>query len=263
MKAKELQIAIFWLLISTLVFLLDGRSVFAPLRSATGSVTIPVKAGLAGVREQILSPWEQIFLAREKGEQIAQMQDKLFLLSAQIARLQSVEEENERLRKLLGSPLSASWKFAPAQVVTQQENELILVSDYQPTPGTAVIIPSARQAALLVGVVDSVQGREIRAKLPSHQSFRIPVYVRNPSGDRTASGIVSADSGKVILSQVVSGESLETGFMVLTKNSSLPPDLLLGEVEQVLPHGGQTFKRARIKVAYEPVPEIVFFVTEF
>lgn len=262
MKGKGFQIAIFCFG-SLLLFLLDGQAVFSPLRSAVQAATIPLKAGLFDIREQVVLPFQQIFLARQKGEQIAGMQDKVSSLSAQIAQLESVEEENERLRILLGAPLSPAWKFAPAQVVARQENELILTSDYVASAGTAVIVPKAREAALLVGVVSNIQGREIRVILPSHQNFRIPAYVRPATGGaKTASGIVSGETGKVILSQVVSGESLEQGSLVLTKNTNLPPDLLIGEIEKVLPHGGQTFKKARVKVAYE-TSEIVFFVTEY
>lgn len=133
--------ALFWFLLALLIFFLDTREVFEPLRTAVQSVTIPVKAGLASSRESALSPFRFILLSRQKGEKITELEEKIASLSATLARVHSIEEENEKLRKLLGAPLPSSWKFSPARVVAQEEDILVLISDYNPTEGTPVIVP--------------------------------------------------------------------------------------------------------------------------
>lgn len=250
-------------ILSVLLIFLDGQGVLAPLRRGAQTVTLPAKNTLFIFKKSLLSPLQTFSSKQEAGQKIAELEGKIASLSAQLGQKQALERENEELRRLLGAPLSSSWKFAPARVVNKQADILLVTADFAPEAGTPVIIPADR-GAIFVGRVEEVLGREAKVVLGTHETSKIPAYAMTADGTKTAAGIVMGDGESAVLDQVLTGEALEQGFLVLTTGETgLPPDLLIGEVEKVIAEESRVWKRAKIKLAMREVSEFVFFLTEY
>lgn len=251
-----------YLIVSLLVFFLDSRNFFSPVRRTVQRASIPATSSLYAAKQSFLSQFSFIGKARGDAAKVAELEEKLAELAASNASLQAVKEENEALRKLLGSPLPPSWKFSPARLVRVSGDLATIAVVDQAQAGIPAIVP-AQSGGILVGRVDKVLGQEAVVKLPTHPDSRITANVRDKSGGRTASGILSGVGGFAILDQVLTAESLQEGDLVLTSgDAGFPPDLLIGEVAKVLTSDSGVAKKARVKTLWQP-DSFVFLLTKY
>lgn len=257
------RLSLLYLALSLFLLFLDGKGVFKGPRNLIQRVSVPVKTGLYKARLSFLLPFKFFSEGMKRGEEIAELEERLANLSAELARFQALEEENRELRRLLGAPLAPSWKFTPARVVTRGRSRVTIHMNEELPEGTPVIIPS-ENGGILVGKLGRILGQEGEVILPTHPESKIPAFTRSAAeGPKVATGIVVAEGEGAVLDQVLSGESLEKGDLVFTSgDGDLPPDLLVGTVEEVLPAQGQAWKRARLGLAFG-VAEFVFFMTDY
>lgn len=258
----EYRFFLLYLTLSSLLLFLDGKGVLEGSRRMFQRITVPVKTGLYTARLSFLSPFRFLQEGLTRGEKISQLNDKVASLSAEVASRQALEEENRQLRRLLGAPLASSWKFSPARVVVRGSDRLTVHMNGELPEGTPAIIPSEK-GGVLVGKLERRLGQEAEVILPTHPESKIPVFTRSLSeGPRVATGIVIGGEGAV-LDQVLTGESLKEGHLVFTSgDGGLPPDLLVGRVEEVLPAEGQAWQKARLGLAFV-VADFIFFVTDY
>lgn len=260
-----------YIILSVALIFLDSRGTFSPLRQAFQALTIPIKNSLYQTKQSFGAPFAFIARDVEEGRTLVRLEEEIASLSAQVMRTKALEEENENLRRLLGAPLPNLWKFIPARVVTREEDVIIVSGTPGQGEGTPVIVPASGNeqniatGGILIGKVRQVLGRETKVILPTHPGSRIPVFTRRAiTGARQASGILIGDKGSAILDQVLTGESLQSGDFVITSGGAgLPPDLLIGTVEEVLGPGSRAWQRASVKMALEEIPEYVFLISEY
>lgn len=239
----------FYLSAALLLVFLDNKGIVSPLRNVAQNLTIPPKSALFGLKKAA---------DLKGGERIGELEKEVNALRAQYAKMMVLEEENERLRKLLGSPLPASWKFTVSRVISKEEDFLI-TENTEAQKGMSVIIP-ADKGGILVGKVYEVRGREVKIMLPSHPDSRIPAFVRNEQGVKTASGIVVGEGRNAKLDQVLTSESLDKGYLVLTSGEGgVPPDLLIGEIDKVKREEGKAWQTAVLNLSLGN-PDYVFFL---
>lgn len=247
----------FYLSAALLLVFLDNKGIVSPLRNVAQNLTIPPKSALFGLKKAA---------DLKGGERIGELEKEVNALRAQHAKMMALEEENERLRQLLGSPLPASWKFTVSRVISKEEDFLI-TENTEAQKGMSVIIPADPPPAswrgrggILVGKVYEVRGREVKIMLPSHPDSRIPAFVRNEQGVKTASGIVVGEGRNAKLDQVLTSESLDKGYLVLTNGEGgVPPDLLIGEIEKIAREEGKAWQTASISLSLGS-PDYVFFL---
>lgn len=247
---------LFYFFISLTLLLLSSRGLIGPLYSLAQTVTVPVKTSLTNFKDTLVLPF-RLILTTDSGKKVVELRGEVASLSSQLAAVESLREENIQLRRLLGAPLPASWKFTPARVVGRFQDKLLVVGEV--SEGVPVIIPTGNPgfpAGILVGKTGQTYGRETEVFLPTHPESKIPAKTQD------SSGLVLGRGGIAELDQVLTGESLEEGDLVLTSGGSgIPADLLIGEVLEVT-SAGKTWKSARLNSPYEPA-DYVFLITDY
>ena len=256
--------AIVYLLLAVLLYFLDSRGTLGSVHSATQALTTPVRSFLFNTKQNILSPLSVFSDSSKQEQRVKELEEKNASLSAQLAKLTGLQEENEKMRRLLGTDLPPSWQFATARVVTVTADTLVLTSDHAPQDDTSVI--TTKESGIFVGRVQEVKGKEVQILLPSHSSSKIPVIVRDSeSGLRQASGIGVGRGGRAVLEQVLTSEQIKEGDLILTSGEGgVPEELLLGYVAEVSRVEGAAWQQAEIKSAVDLDDlDFVFFVTKF
>lgn len=256
-------LAIFYLLFSIFIYFLDSRGTLDFVHRGAQILTIPVRSWLYDSRVTLLSPLSVFSNSAKQSDQIRELEGRAASLSSQLADQKALEEENAKMRRLLGTNLPPNWQFAPARVVSISGDVMNVVSDYNAGVGTPVLTTS--EGGVLVGRVEKVVGRQTLVTLPTNISSKIPVIVRGQDGTRRASGIVVGQGGTARLEQVLSSESLETGDLILTSgDANLPPELLVGYVDKVSRNETSPWQEAGVKSAINISGlDYVFFVTKY
>ncbi len=253
----------FYFLFSIFIFFLDSRGALEFLHRGAQVLTIPVRSWLYDSRVTLLSPLSVFSSGEQNKQRISELEGRVASLSAQLGREQALEEENAKMRRLLGTNLPPNWQFAPGRVVSTSSDIMAMTSDYTPSVGVSVI--TSEENGILIGRVEKAVGKEVLVSLPTHISSKIPVIVRGQDGNRRASGIVVGQGRTARLEQVLASESLEKGDLVLTSgDANLPPELLIGYVDKVNRSQASPWQEAGVKSAIDPSGlDYVFFVTKY
>jgi rod shape-determining protein MreC len=173
------------------------------------------------------------------------LEGKLRQLAVEQNQLSTCLEENEKTKKLLGSPLPAKWQFLEARIVSQTEPFKINKGKaYGVVEGMMVISEN-----ILIGKVISVEESFSVIEKIDSPSLKIPVVIKKPGqGAVQARGLLSGQyKNKLFLDRVLQGEMIQKGDLVVTSGEEgWLPDLLIGQIEEVVPKSAELYQRAQV-----------------
>jgi rod shape-determining protein MreC len=241
---KNLILFLILLFFSFLFLLLDKQNWFLKVKNV---FSFP----LVWTQGQILSASQgtkDLLFGLNQNDQ----EKKLFLLEGKLRQL-AVEqnqlstclEENEKVKKLLGSPLPAKWQFLEARVSSQTEPFKINKGKVHGV-GEGMMVISEN---ILIGRVSSVEENFSLFEKVDSPSLKIPVVVKK-SGQASiqARGLLSGQyKNKLFLDRVLQGEMIQKGDLVVTSGEEgWLPDLLVGQIEEVVPKSAELYQRAQV-----------------
>lgn len=243
-ESKSWKLFLFLVFLSLILFFLDKKGL---LRKPKSFFHQPI----LGIQRFFYSSFSSFFsfnpLASKKqlNFKIKELEEKLSKLSSVENDLQVCQEENQKMRKLLGSPLPPSWKFLPAKVVAWGEKIKIDKGEKEGVKKGMVVVLEKN----LVGKVDQV-GEDFSLLItPQTPQVKIPVLVRRPKGEAIqAEGLLVSLGGQIILDQVLQKEDIQEGDLVVTKGDDWPADILIGEIEEVFPLSADVYRKAKVKL---------------
>ena len=239
------------LLIALLFFFLASKSWFAKV---LGVFSKP----MASVEKILLENyqkgtfWTTYFATiKTKDQQIFQLQWRLNQLALEQNQLSSCLEENDKIKKLLGSPLPAQWQFMEAKVLGISERMKIDKGQKDGIKEGMMVISEN----ILVGKVIKINENNALVQLLSDSNTKIPVLVKKPGPDKAqpaggvqARGLLSGQGGeKLLLDRVLQAEDIQKGDLVITSGEeNWLPDLLIGQIIDVAPKSAEVYQKARV-----------------
>lgn len=265
---KNNSIHLVFFVFAIILILLEKNSLLVFLHEFGQKIVSPVRTNLthtANYAFGIIS-FTSIGAMQEKILQLEALNAQLY---SEAAHVRALEEENKEARRLFGTNLPSSWKFSIGKVVWGLGDSLFVTGEPKPDSGMPVIYTTNAgevPIGVYIGRVNAGVGGESEVILSTNPSSKIPVIVRDAkTRDRRASGILLGRGGVGILDQVLSGESLNVGDLVLTSGGAgVPPELLVGFIDNVLDSKNTAVRQAEVKLAVEPKTlEYIFFVTKY
>jgi rod shape-determining protein MreC len=202
----------------------------------------------------------------KREEEIFRLEGKLRQLAVEQNQLNSCLEENEKIKKLLGAPLPANWKFMEARVVGISEKMRIDKGEKDGVKEGMMVISEN----ILVGKVVKANENDALIQLLSDSNLKMPVVVKKPSPDKNkpiggiqARGLLLGQGGeKLLLDRVLQSEDIQKGDLVVTVGEEgWLPDLLVGQIVDVAPKTAEVYQKARVSplIDYQEL-RIVFIV---
>lgn len=272
-KSREYPIFFLCFIFALLVFILDYKAAINPIKRISEGIVLPIKSSLFNFRAKGLDFFSPQLT--QKDQQIESLKEQNANLIAQITELKSVQEENNQMRKLLGTNIPSAWKFTPAKVVGKIADTISISSDSSTKLQEIVILPrdenstaQVSQFGVYVGKISQTTGSLSKVLLATSTDSKISVIVRaKDSFAQESTGILVGRGGRVLLDQIVATENVNIGDWVVT--SSTTPDsnsqeqLLVGKINKVISSNNQTFKQAEVELTFIPEKlDVVFVVTK-
>jgi rod shape-determining protein MreC len=198
----------------------------------------------------------------QREEEITQLEGKLRQLAVDQTQLSSCLEENERIKKLLGSPLPPQWHFLEARVIGQGEQMKIDKGQRDKVVEGMMVISEN----ILLGRIVTVEENFSLVEKVNSPNVKIPVVVKKPGqASVQARGLLLGQyKDKLFLDRVLQGEQIQKGDLVITSGEeNWLPDLLIGQIEEVLPKTAELYQTARVSplVDYQEL-RIVFIIVK-
>lgn len=159
-------------------------------------------------------------------------------------QLSLVKDENTKLRMQLESPLPASFKFIPAEVLTVGSDMEVAAGEKDGVKEGMTVV----DGTVLIGKVSVVSASRSRVWLPISREMQISAKTT-----RGANGVVVGGSSKSItLEQVLQKDPLFLDDVLVTSGMDLfPPNLLIGRIVYVSSDEAQVYKKAKVEPPIE------------
>ena len=182
---------------------------------------------------------------QDKNQQIAKLQAELRQLALDQNQLTTCLEENEHLKKLLGTPLPSDWQFKMARVIGLTEQMKI---DLGGSEGVEIGMNLVSEN-IYVGRVVLVNDRESLVQLPTDPNSRMPVVVKQPgsTGFQARGLLIGKFGGQLVLERVLQEEEIRQGDLVVTSGEEgYLPDLVIGQIKEVVKGTAEIYQQAAV-----------------
>lgn len=277
LERKNLAIFLLLLFLSFLLLFLDQKNWISPVRGLMEKPVLAIEERMHVFNISISQSLNFFSYWRSGEKELMRLQGQLRQLALESGQLSACLEENEEMRRLLGAPLPPQWKFLPAKVVGISE-KMRIDKGKQDGVEEGMMVVSEN---ILVGKVVSVEERSALVQLPTDINSKIPVVVKKTGAAGVqARGILLSQSGKLIVDRILQSEDVRVGDLVMTAGEGPPrpastrgelaegetgwlPDLLIGQIEEVLGREAEIYKKAQVfpLIDYQSL-RIVFVVTD-
>lgn len=191
---------------------------------------------------QSINNFSKKLTLRNESQQIVELQTQLRQFAIDQNQLSTCFEENEHLKKLLGSPLPPKWKFKMARVIGVSEKMKIDQGKDGIKEGMTVVTEN-----IYVGKVISTGENYSLIQLPIDLNSKIPVVVKKvgSSGIQARGLLVGQPGGKLLLDKVLQEEDIRQGDLVVTSGEEgYLSDLVIGQIKEVLKGTAEIHKQA-------------------
>lgn len=174
-------------------------------------------------------------------------------LTAQLARFEQLERENERLRKQLDINVPSSVELLPVSIIDIQRTTLsaVIVIDKGTSSGISKGMPVIAHGNVLAGVVEETFKNYSRVTLVDDPRTVLSVRIANTD-------ILSKSTGKldrrINLDLIGADDALTEGQLVVTSGlDDMPASLLVGRIIEAASQEGALFQNV--------VGEMIFEIT--
>lgn len=235
------------LFISLLLMLLDQLTWLGWLRGGVEIMIRPQSRALNGLSQQLNTGFQTIRFVRSGPQRIADLERRLEVAQMQVIDINDVKQENQSMRKALGSSRISSFQLIPSKVLSVGQGLIIERSDGK--VGEVVVHPDG----IMIGVIDEVGRWSARVRRLSDSGSQVSVEVLSDGGDRITAGmLIGAYGGSAMIERVLTGVQLEPGQVVMTTGDDdvAPSGLLVGWItDQIEREESRVYQQARVELA--------------
>lgn len=256
MKAKPVrELILFFLLtfFSLSLFFLDSQNWFRSLRGVLAKPILLIERQIYAFRIAYVPSADFLSLARTRQQEIENLKQDLAQMTVAQNQLISCQEENLKIRRLLGAPLPASWQFLPARVISVTDSmRLDKGADQGIKEGMTVVIDN-----ILVGRIIKVENNSSLVELPISTGVKIPVLVKKPlvtgkdilesATGVQARGLLISQPGGLVLDRVLQEEDIQKNDLLVTNGEDWRPNLIIGQISEVLPKNAEIYQKAKVR----------------
>ncbi len=184
-------------------------------------------------------------------------------LIAENVRLKELKKENEILRQGLNLGLQKEFQLKIAQVIEKDINRDYLKINLGLRDDLRVGLPVITQQKVLVGKISEVYSNFSKIKLISDQESSFDAKI----SDTEIYGLLKGQGNfKVYLDRLPREKEIKKGEQVMTSalGGIFPPDIFIGEIEEVEKSDIEPFQKAEIKPAFNLQDlNYIFIITNF
>lgn len=259
---KNERLLIILLLCSFLLFFLSQKKWISGLESSLARPLNWLEGKTLVSWQNLQNNFSNLGKTQEEQKKILLLEGRLRQLAVEQNQLSLCQEENEKVKKMLGASLPAKWQFMEARVIGINEKMKIdKGAKAGLKPGMTVVSEN-----VLLGKIETVADNESSVQMVYEPNLRIPVVVKRPNqAGIQARGLLTGQyKSKMILDRVLQAEDLQKGDIVVTSGEEgWLPDLVIGQIEEVMPKSAEVYQKAKVSglIDYQQL-RIVFVVVK-
>jgi rod shape-determining protein MreC len=238
-----------YILLAVVLMSMDQRGQYIPkIRSTMELAFEPVFVLVGWPSRAWTSLGEQTTARNELIASNQELQQALLKNAGSIQTLAALEQENQRLRKLLGTTQGRDYNFTFAEMIRVDLDPfshkvwINLGEDQGVVTGQAVI-----DGLGIVGQIEEVFGDSSTVRLISDPDHALPVQLNRTGLRSVAFG--TGETGFLVMPNVPQQADVSIGDVIVTSGlgDRFPPGFPVGEVASIERDSGQSFARAHVR----------------
>ncbi|MEI6478450.1 MAG: rod shape-determining protein MreC [bacterium] len=224
----------------------------APLRDITVQAVKPLGSALIRQNTSFFNTIQSLRQIGTLRDQNLKLEQQVVTLQQTLADKQTVERENDALRKEVGvTGVTQTTEKALAHIVLISDNPLdrTVTVDIGSAEGIKPDQPAVSQGAL-VGKVVSVRQHSAVIRLITSNQSRIQVWLSN----NREKGLLVGDGNSVLLTNITQGVEVKNDSIVETSGlgGSVPQGILVGETTGLASKKSDLSQSFKVKPAQDP-----------
>ncbi|MDP2930031.1 MAG: rod shape-determining protein MreC [bacterium] len=253
-RNKTKTFALAAILIVLFLIIVNLRDTRPYLQNIFFTASTPIEKILLKTGQKLKSFTDRIIEINSASRQNKDLQSENQILKARIARLKSLETENESLRMALSLGLEKEFQFIMAEIVSQNPSTGTIIINRGATDGVTEgqIIISPQKA--LIGKIDQVFRDFSRVILISNKNMSFDASVINAANEKSVKGVIKGQGNlNLIIDLISQEETIAPGNLVTTTSFSgqFPKGLLIGEIAKINFSDVQPFQTAQVKPLFD------------
>lgn len=213
--------------------LLDTMGALRWLRGSIEMVMNPELRMLSGISRGVDGIIESVRFSASGKARLEDLERELAAAQKKVMEVEHIKEENEQLKKVLGSTtLSGRFRLTPARVLTTGSPLVIEQAGF--SPGQVVVTSEGS----LVGSIERTGTWSARVRLPTDVNSRLGVSIILPDGKTTGGELHGAFGASMTVEKILGDIPLSPGQLVVTRGAqeSMPPGILIGKIGSLINH---------------------------
>ena len=193
-----------------------------------------------------------------KNQDTKNILNKLAGLEENLLEVEKLRQENENLRKILGTEKISGLILEPAGVLSFN-SQFLIVNKSSVIPGQAAV----SSEMVIVGVSVNSGKWNSSVKLLTDPSIKISVRILLSDRTSAVGEIIGEFGGRIALEKVLTSVELNEGMPVFTSGTDeLPADILIGWVgDEINRTESAVYQKAYIRPAVNPADlKTIFFI---
>ena len=229
-----------------------------PLKKPVQFVTVPIQLSLYNAKLEVENTFKTFAEISSLRTSNLSLEEENALLLAENAKLELLKEENEAIRRQIGSASIKDQELIVAKVIGESpiiSKKLLLIDKgevHGVKEGMVVVDEN-----IFIGEIYAVSPRTSSVQLVSDPENKIPVVT-----NRKIKGLATGRFGaEVELTNVVQGDQLNVGDLVLTTGEGgYPSGLVIGKIKEVKKVEKELFQKAVIELLINPASLATVFL---
>lgn len=221
------------MLIGLSLMLLDTMGWSKWFRGGVETVMKPELWMLSGISRGASGIIESVRFASSGPATVAELKKELAVAQQKAMESEHAREENESLKKVLGSTtLSTRFRLTPARVLSIGSSLVIEQAGF--SPGQVVVTSEGS----FVGSIERTGAWSARVRLPTDVNSRLGVSIMLPDGKTTSGELHGVFGASMTVSKILGDIPLSPGQLVVTAGAqeNMPPGILIGTIGSSINH---------------------------
>jgi rod shape-determining protein MreC len=247
-----------------------------PVRNFFYSISSSMQKSLWLAGNGLSDFFGSIFQARSLKSENEELKSKNWELSAELAKIIILKEENENLHKALDLGLAKEFKLILAQTVSKEVDKDVIIINKGAKDGMSPGMPVLSAQKVLVGKITEVEDRFSKVVLITDKSSSFDARVMPSVSSETVDspevlvkieGVVRGGGGfKAGLDLVPRNLEIKSGDLIMTSSLGgiFPEGILIGAISEVDKNDIEAFQKAKIDLAFDSAElDDIFIIINF
>jgi rod shape-determining protein MreC len=230
-------------IVSGIFYALGTLGITDPIAKGILFSLAPVLQGLNKIQVEVNNEFSTLTEMRSIAKKYKATSEQNLELRAEVARLEKIADENNKLREQLGAPQLDKFKLTPAEVISKDRLLTVVYDQNNLVTKNSIAVFKNH----FVGKIDEASNRSATILLATDPEMNIPVDIISQDGKVVKAVLIGEFGTGMNVTRIDQDAKIQKGdTVVVSKTPGLPEGVVVGEIREVKKRESELFQTAKV-----------------